>query len=348
MIVYIKTSDAPYVWKDINFLQTIYQVEVYDFIQKNSLCVFLINCLKLSWFLLKNKKKIKVITSIFVDYYSFIIIIYCFLFQKKSVFTLGGYECVSFPKIPYGAFSSPIKALFVGFALKNADVLLPVHETLVHNINYYYDVNGKPNGFLYHIKKTKAKIVTIHNAYQLSNCSPIKKNLNLVLCVGVCNTPETFYIKGIDNLLEASLRLHNFEFIIVGVHEKLLPWIRQNHPFQDNVKILGKINQEEVFELYNKARIYVQPSISEGMPNALCEAMLFQCYPIGSNITSIPDIIGETGTILQKRNPEEIVKAITNIDSSLNNEEAQARILRLFPLSRRHNQLKEVFDDLLK
>jgi len=59
-------------------------------------------------------------------------------------------------------------------------------------------------------------------------------------------------------------------------------------------------------EKYNQAKVFVQASITEGMPNTLSEAMLLECIPVGSNINGIPDAIGETGIIIKHRKVEEL------------------------------------------
>jgi len=43
-------------------------------------------------------------------------------------------------------------------------------------------------------------------------------------------------------------------------------------------------------------------STSEGFPNALGEAMASGCVPIGSAVGAIPEIIGDTGIVLTKKN----------------------------------------------
>ena len=41
--------------------------------------------------------------------------------------------------------------------------------------------------------------------------------------------------------------------------------------------------------------------MSEGFPNALCEAMLSGCIPIVSNVGAMPKIVKETGYLLLKK-----------------------------------------------
>ncbi len=49
------------------------------------------------------------------------------------------------------------------------------------------------------------------------------------------------------------------------------------------------------------SRCFIQASISEGMPNALMEAMAMGCIPIGSRVAAIPTLIGQVGIIVEHR-----------------------------------------------
>lgn len=69
----------------------------------------------------------------------------------------------------------------------------------------------------------------------------------------------------------------------------------------ENVVLMKKINQDELINQFQAHEFYAQLSMFEGFPNALCEAMLCGCIPIGSSVSAIPDIIGETGFILDKK-----------------------------------------------
>src|SRR5205085_2238711 len=68
-----------------------------------------------------------------------------------------------------------------------------------------------------------------------------------------------------------------------------------------NVKLLGYVENTKLPLLFSEYTYYLQLSVSEGFPNALCEAMLCECVPIGSAVGAIPDIIADTGFILQKK-----------------------------------------------
>jgi hypothetical protein len=346
MILYIKTSQAPYIQKDIELLSKHYNLLIYQFNQKNSFIIFIKNCILLVFFLFKNRKKIDIISSTFIDYYTPILIIFSKIFNKKTAFTLGGYECVSFKELSYGAFVNPFKKLFVRFSLKNADVLMPVHESLIYNENSYFSHNIVKNGFLHHVKSTKAKIMVIYNAFSFDYDQVITKKKNTVLSVAVCNTPSSFFVKGLDTIIETANALPDFDFKIIGVAKSLHNWIKLNYNHPENLKLLDKIDQNELNHYYSVSHTYVQASVSEGMPNALCEAMLFQCNPIGSNITSIPDIIGDTGIILMEKSSECLKKAIIDLQSNEPNTGAHNRIITKYPLHLREKQFVSVYDEL--
>ncbi|HMC97284.1 MAG TPA: glycosyltransferase, partial [Flavobacteriales bacterium] len=62
--------------------------------------------------------------------------------------------------------------------------------------------------------------------------------------------------------------------------------------------------------LYGSATYYLQLSVSEGFGNALCEAMLCGCIPIVSSTGAMPRIVGDTGYIVQRRDPDVLERTI--------------------------------------
>ena len=77
---------------------------------------------------------------------------------------------------------------------------------------------------------------------------------------------------------------------------------------ESNVKILGEISHDEVSEFLNDLNIYIQPSISEGSPVTLKEAMASGLPILASDAGGIPEIIENkiTGFIFQKGNLKEL------------------------------------------
>src|SRR5690606_13654935 len=92
-----------------------------------------------------------------------------------------------------------------------------------------------------------------------------------------------------------------------------------------NMNFLGTIGPAQLKDHFVKNSIYVQPSIMEGFPNALCEAMLMGCIPIASDMTSMPKIVGDAGAIIAKRDPALLIKAI---EMFISMDEDELRIRR--------------------
>ncbi|MDE6142352.1 MAG: glycosyltransferase family 4 protein, partial [Bacilli bacterium] len=82
---------------------------------------------------------------------------------------------------------------------------------------------------------------------------------------------------------------------------------------EEEVHFLGSLPHEEVFDLVDKIDIYIQPSLQEGLPRALVEAMSRACPAVGSNAGGIPELLEEK-VIFKKKNVKQIVNILENID----------------------------------
>ena len=58
------------------------------------------------------------------------------------------------------------------------------------------------------------------------------------------------------------------------------------------------------------ATFYLQLSLSEGFPNALCEAMLCGCIPIVSDVSSMPGIVADKGLVVKHRRVDDVVAVL--------------------------------------
>ena len=55
--------------------------------------------------------------------------------------------------------------------------------------------------------------------------------------------------------------------------------------------MLGTIERARLLEYYRRAKVYCQPSRREGLPGALCEAMLCGCYPVVTGTGGMPEAV---------------------------------------------------------
>src|SRR4030095_949960 len=99
---------------------------------------------------------------------------------------------------------------------------------------------------------------------------------------------------------------------------------------------------------YSSHQFYLQLSIAEGFPSAICEAMLCECIPIGSNVAAIPMIISNNGFIVEKRDDtlilEIVEQAIHYGDKVEMGRSARNHIIASFGPGKRESELIKLLE----
>ena len=95
------------------------------------------------------------------------------------------------------------------------------------------------------------------------------------------------------------------------------------------------------------AKVYCQLSRYEGLPTALCEAMLCGCVPVGTSYCGIPTAIGDAGFYIPYGDVEATVEATRKALNCDKAKEARRRIKDMFPLERREKELVAEISELL-
>ena len=161
-------------------------------------------------------------------------------------------------------------------------------------------------------------------------------NSFITVAAGLEN-PYRAKLKGIDLILEAAPRFPNATFTIIGCPDDYKLPVKSA-----NIKTYSFVSNLELKDIYNKNEFYIQVSMSEGFPNAICEAMTCGCIPVGSNVGGIPDIVGDSGFILKHRNIEEFKKLLEKAlqsDKKALSSIARSRIMEKYPKNLREGQL---------
>ena len=97
---------------------------------------------------------------------------------------------------------------------------------------------------------------------------------------------------------------------------------------RENCTLAPRIPQNEITELMKKARVLLAPSLVDGIPNSLYEAMIYGVFPIVSPLDTIKTVVKNNVNVLFARNlyPKEISQALvramsddTLVDSAARN-----------------------------
>lgn len=79
------------------------------------------------------------------------------------------------------------------------------------------------------------------------------------------------------------------------------------------VEFLGAVSDEKLHELYFHTKLLVFPSLREGFGLTVLEAMSYGKPVVGSNCTSVPEVIGDGGIVLEPTNPKKWADAIKTV-----------------------------------
>ncbi len=146
--------------------------------------------------------------------------------------------------------------------------------------------------------------------------------------------------KGLEYTLEALSYLKKkgvfFEYSIIGEGEEYerLKFAAYQFEIMDQVKFLGKREQNEIIDTLSKTDIYIQYSIQEGFGNSVLEAQAMGCICIVSDAEGLSENVldGVTGFVVKKRKPELLFRKITEvikIDAKTKNGMIEKGVYRL-------------------
>lgn len=316
-IIYVFPSKSTFILRDIEILNAQYVVKENFFAIQSKIKIPII-FLQQFIFLLRNIRKSTAIICHFAGYSTMLPVIFSKIFKKPCLIIVAGNDGACFRDFNYGNYSRKLLGFATRFSLQRASHILPVHESLYLQEYSYYEGGMPFQGYSYFCPKAKdIPFTPVYYGYDSNFFKPLKqigRKKMTFLTVGNLADPYSFKRKGYDLILMLASELPEISITLVGWDSKT------DLQVPGNVHLLPFKSQDEIIKLFNEHQFYFQLSIMEGFPNALAEAMLCGCIPIGSNVSGIPYIIQDTGAILKQRNIEELKRIVLSLINESNDE----------------------------
>jgi glycosyltransferase involved in cell wall biosynthesis len=232
---------------------------------------------------------------------------------------------------------------------KNYTEVTTVHD-FTHNLHSNFYKRNIHNLLKYRsIKRAKGIICISDNTYKdLHKFCPPKKNQNVVVIHnGVSD--DFFVINPLDIMENEFLfekqsyilyvggrqQYKNFSFVIdllkadtqlnlVVVGDEFRPKeLQYIGTAKNRITVLKNVSNYDLNLLYNDAKVFVYPSSYEGFGIPVIESMKAGCPVIALNSSSIPEICGDAGILLDKLDVGHTLKII----NGLNNESFRQELI---------------------
>jgi glycosyltransferase involved in cell wall biosynthesis len=135
--------------------------------------------------------------------------------------------------------------------------------------------------------------------------------------------------KNIPRLIQAFAQLkkrQDYQLVIGGPNDARLTEIQnslQTSCSKDEVILTGRIPLEELPALYSGASCFIFPSLYEGFGLPLLESMACGTPVVASNTSSLPEVVGDAGVLVE---PHESLSLREGIERILNNKGLQEEL----------------------
>lgn len=118
------------------------------------------------------------------------------------------------------------------------------------------------------------------------------------------------------------------------------------------VRVLGHVDRAQLVRIFQAATVFVFPSFYEGFGLPPAEAMACGIPTVVSNVSSLPEVVGDAGIKVEPTDPGELMMAIRKLlESPARREELRGRSLEqaaLFRWERTADEMEEVFREALR
>lgn len=217
---------------------------------------------------------------------------------------------------------------WTAYSIKKAVKILTISRASKDDIIKYYQVPEEKvvvtyPGFDMMIKDKGYKIKDEVKKYGIDG--------DYILSVGTLQ-PRKNFVKLIEAFHILISSYPHIDLVIVGkkgwLYEEILE-APKKFGIENKVKFLDFVQDSDLPALYRNAKCFVLVSLYEGFGLPVLEAMAYGCPVVVSNVSSLPEVVGEAGIMVDPNNVEEITDKLLKA-LRMSEEERQETIKKGF------------------
>lgn len=106
---------------------------------------------------------------------------------------------------------------------------------------------------------------------------------------------------------------HYHYYLIGGGSSDPLQREAERYDVTDQVHFVGKLTHDQVFDFLRQVDVYVHPSLQEGLPRSVVEAMSVALPCIGARTAAIPELLDPT-FVVKRKSVDDIVDKLLLLD----------------------------------
>lgn len=219
------------------------------------------------------------------------------------------------------SFKRRIWHFFINFRnlVRSADAVIAVSESTKNDLIDYYGVSEKKITVIHSgigeqfsvMSRNDTNLVRVQEKYHL----PYKFILSLSTFEPRKNLPAL--ISAFDALMALDHpALNKYMLVIAGTrgwkYRETFQAIKDS-PYRKNILLTGFIADEDKSALYNLSSLFIYPSFYEGFGFPPLEAMACGVPVIASHSSSLPEIVGSAGILVDPYRPDELFQAMKQV-----------------------------------
>lgn len=208
-----------------------------------------------------------------------------------------------------GMLSAPLRYISVRYVTRNSDYTLYVTNEFLQN---RYPTDGLSLG-------CSDVYVSVNESVGLKRLERLKNrdlsetiNIATTAAVYVRYKGQRFVIKALGRLKKKNKTNYHY-YLIGGGDSSQLKRLATRCGVIDQVTFLGLLPHDKVVEVLDDMDVYMQPSLQEGLPRSVVEAMSRGLLCIGARTGAIPELI-KNEYIVRRRSVSQIVDKLETLD----------------------------------
>lgn len=345
-------AETSFVEDDLALLREYYDVASFQFdpeMASSSTGLARLWTRQCTW-LLRELPSADLVYGWFADHHAALPILMAPWFDVPTAVVLGGMDCNWLPEYDYGVWESQWRAPLVRWIVRRADLLPTVSPTLIEAEERYSNwPERRRNGIRVHVPDLETPHPVVPLGFRAEDWPMgLSQRPDTVTTVALIDSWRTFKVKGLDLFLAAARRMPDVSFQIVGIRADFAAEIRSNEDVPSNVDLMPPRPRAGLSAVYQETAVYAQLSRVEAFGLVVGEAMLSGCVPVVSAVGQPPELVGETGEVVRRPDPDEIADALRR---AMGREDeargaARRRIERQFSMAQRRERLLGLLQDL--